>query len=177
MTKLKKKVRLLPLATMCLLVLGGAGIAGVLAQRQFGKVETGRPEVKVNLSGTVEREAGKVAIEKNAVVNPGEILDWTITSENSGTGPAREYKAVGQIPRGTSFVAGSATSQNNANVLFSIDGGRNFSAQPLIEEKQADGTLKRTPAPVSMYTQVQYEWSDPLAEGGKLSASYKVRVK
>jgi hypothetical protein len=32
-------------------------------------------------------------------------------------------------------------------------------------------------APVSMYTEVRYEWSDALAPGGKLSASYKVRVK
>ncbi len=49
--------------------------------------------------------------------------------------------------------------------------------QPMIEEKQADGSSKRVPAPVSSYTDVRYEWADPLAPGGKLSASYKVRVK
>ena len=37
--------------------------------------------------------------------------------------------------------------------------------------------MKTVPAPVSMYTEVRYEWSDALAAGGKLSASYKVRVK
>jgi len=47
----------------------------------------------------------------------------------------------------------------------------------MIEEKQADGSVKRVPAPVSMYTEIRYEWSDPLAQGGKLSLSYKVRVK
>jgi hypothetical protein len=47
----------------------------------------------------------------------------------------------------------------------------------MIEEKQADGTVKQVPAPVSMYTQVRYEWSDPLASGGKVQAAYKVRVK
>src|SRR6266436_1610962 len=43
--------------------------------------------------------------------------------------------------------------------------------------KQGDGAVKRVPAPVSMYTEIRYEWADPLAQGGKLSASYKVRVK
>jgi hypothetical protein len=64
-----------------------------------------------------------------------------------------------------------------AAVSYSIDGGKNFAAQPTIEEKQADGTTKRVAAPASLYTQVRYEWSDPLAAGSTLSASYKVRVK
>ncbi|MDT5261558.1 MAG: hypothetical protein QOC61_562, partial [Acidobacteriota bacterium] len=59
----------------------------------------------------------------------------------------------------------------------SIDGGQSFSTQPVVEERQADGSVKTVPAPVSMYTEVRYEWSDALAAGGKLSASYKVRVK
>jgi hypothetical protein len=37
--------------------------------------------------------------------------------------------------------------------------------------------MKQVAAPVSMYTQVRYEWADPLAAGGKLAASYQVRVK
>jgi hypothetical protein len=75
------------------------------------------------------------------------------------------------------LVAGSTTADGSATVVYSIDNGENFSAQPTIEEKQADGTVKIVPAPISMYTQLRYEWSDPLASGSKLQASYKVRVK
>ncbi len=174
MTKLKKKVRALPMAALCLLVLGGVA---AFAQRQLMTAASGRPEVKVMLSGVVERDKNAIPVEKVASVNPGEILDWTITSENEGNGPAREYKAVGQIPRGTTFVAGSATSDGSTRVVYSIDGGKTFSAEPKVEEKQADGSVKLVPAPVSTYTQVRYEWNDPLAAGGKLAASYKVRVK
>ena len=174
MTKLKKNLRALPLAALCLLVLGGAA---VLAQRQLKSVATGRPEIKVILSGSVLREEKRLPLEKAAAVNPGEILDWTITSENAGNAPAHDYKAVGQIPKGTVLVAGSTTSDGSASVAYSIDNGKTFSAQPTIEEKQADGTVKIVPAPVSMYTQLRYEWADPLASGGKLQASYKVRVK
>jgi len=174
MTKLKTNLRVLPLAAICLLVLGGAA---ALAQRQLKSVATGRPEVKVILSGSVEREQKKLPLEKAATVNPGEILDWTITSENDGNGPAHDYKTVGHIPKGTVLVAGSASADGSASVVYSIDNGKNFSSQPTIEEKQADGTVKVVPAPISMYTQLRYEWSDPLASGAKLEASYKVRVK
>ena len=174
MTKIKKNLRALPLAALCLIILGGAA---ALAQRQLKIAASGRPEVKVILSGLVEREQKKLPLEKAESVNPGEILDWTITSENDGTGPAHDYKTVGQIPKGTVLVAGSTSADGSVSVVYSIDNGANFSAQPTIEEKQADGTVKVVPAPISMYTQLRYEWSDPLVSGGKLQASYKVRVK
>jgi uncharacterized repeat protein (TIGR01451 family) len=175
MTKFKNNLRALPLAAICLLVLGGAA---AIAQRQLRTSERGRPEVKVGLSGAVTRGDERLPLDKAGSVNPGEVLDWTITSENDGNAPAQSYKAVGQIPKGTVLVTGSTTADGSASVSYSIDGGQNFSAEPTIEERQADGTVKQVPAPVSMYTQLRYEWSDPLAaDGGKLQASYKVRVK
>jgi uncharacterized repeat protein (TIGR01451 family) len=174
MLKLKRKMRTLVFASLCLVVLSGAA---VFAQRQMALTERGRPEVKVLLSGSVERGGEIVPVEKAQTVNPGEILHWTISSENDGQAPAREYKAVGQIPRGTTLVAGSTTADGTANVVYSIDNGKTYSATPMMEEKQADGTVKLVPAPVSMYTQVRYEWTDALAGGSKLNASYKVRVK
>lgn len=174
MKKLNRKFRALPVALMCLLVVGGAA---AFAQRQYVKTQQGRPEVKVLLSGAVEREQKRLPVEKIASVMPGETLDWTITSQNQGTAPAHNYKTVGQIPKGTTFIAGSATADGTASVTYSIDNGQSYAAQPVIEEKQPDGSSKRVPAPVSMYTQVRYEWSDPLTDGGKLTASYKVRVK
>jgi uncharacterized repeat protein (TIGR01451 family) len=174
MTKLKKNFRTLPFVAVCMLVLG---CAAALAQRQFTSVAIGRPEVKVNLAGLVERNKEAIPVEKAAAVNPGETINWTITSENDGNAPAREYKTVGQIPKGTTFVAGSATAEGSTTVVYSIDNGQTYSVQPMIEEKQADGSTKPVPAPVSMYTQVRYEWADPLAANSKLSAAYKVRVK
>jgi len=47
----------------------------------------------------------------------------------------------------------------------------------MIEQKQAEGSVKLTPAPSSMYTSIRYEWANPLAQGAKVAASYKVRVK
>ena len=171
MLKSKKKFVAIG-ATLSLFLLG----AGAFAQKHFMLASALRPDVKVQLSGSVKRESANVPLEKSTVVNPGEILDWTMTSENNGNAPALNYKAVGHVPRGTEFVAGSAKAEG-ATAVYSIDGGKTYSPQPTVEEKQADGSMKRVPAPMSMYTDVRYEWADPLAQGGKLSASYQVRVK
>src|ERR1700686_1847407 len=172
MMKSKKSFTALLMAVLTLLVVGAAGFA----QRPFMLTNAARPEVKMQLAGGVERDSALVPLDKTTVVSPGEILDWTITSENSGNAAALEYKTVGHIPQGTTFVGDSAKA-DGAKAVYSIDGGKSYSAQPTIEVKQADGSVKRVPAPVSMYTEIRYEWADPLAQGGKLSASYKVRVK
>ena len=172
MIKSKKKFTALLLAVLTLMVAGAAGFA----QRHLMLAKAARPEVKIELSAAVERDSALVPLDKATEVKPGEILDWTIVSENSGNAAALEYKTVGHIPRGTTFVADSAKA-DGAKTVYSIDNGKTYSARPMIEVKQADGSVKQVPAPVSMYTEIRYEWADPLAQGGKLSASYKVRVK
>ena len=177
MKKLNRKSRLLAAAALCVLV---AGTAGAFARQQLAArraASAGRPEIRVALTGAVARADERVPLEKAGVVHPGEVLDWTITSVNEGDGAAREYRTVGQIPRGTSLVAGSVTAEYDAAVTYSIDNGKTYSARPVVEERQPDGTVKAVAAPVSMYTQVRYEWSEPFAAGKTLAASYKVRVK
>ena len=136
-----------------------------------------RPLVRISLTGAIERGSKQVPVEKAGSVKPGEVVSFTMDSTNEGDAPAREYRAVGQIPRGASFVAGSALGDRDTHVSYSIDGGQQFSSQPMIEEKQADGSIKKVAAPVSMYTQVRFGWANPLAAGSKVVASYQVQVQ
>ncbi|MFN7931275.1 MAG: hypothetical protein U0Y68_25765 [Blastocatellia bacterium] len=136
-----------------------------------------RPEVKVSLSGTVERDSQAVQIEKAGVLNPGEILHWTILSQNNGNAAAHNYKTIGEIPAGTAYLTGSAKAGGNVAILFSLDQGKTFALKPMIEQKQPDGSVRQVPAPATMYTHIRYEWSDPLSEGKQVAASYKVRVQ
>jgi len=149
----------------------------VNAHPAIQQLAVNRPLVKIFLAGVIERDNKKVSVDKAGPVTPGEVVNFTISSVNEGSAPARQYRAVGQIPRGSTFIAGSAQSDRNTEVNYSIDGGQQFSAKPMIDQKQPDGTVKKVVAPVSMYTQVRFEWADPLAAGGKLVASYQVRVK
>jgi uncharacterized repeat protein (TIGR01451 family) len=172
--KIKKYMRTIPVVALTLLVLGSAA---AFAQRQFMVLRAaGRPEIKVALSGVVERQSVRVPVQEAATVKSGEVMDWTITSTNDGTAAAHDYKAVGVIPPGTEFVAGSATVDGTATVTYSIDHGKSFSQRPTVDEKQPDGSVKKVAAPVSMYTQIRYEWADPLEQGAKRNATYKVRL-
>ena len=172
--KMKKYSRTIPIVALTLLVLGSAA---AFSQRQFMVLRgAGRPEIKVALSGVVERQNVRVPVQEAATVKSGEVMDWTITSTNEGTAAAHDYKAVGVIPPGTEFVAGSVTVDGSATVTYSIDHGKSFSPRPTIDAKQPDGSIKKVAAPVSMYTQIRYEWADPLEQGAKRNATYKVRL-
>ena len=153
------------------------GTVGVLAGKN-GKFSNGAgPLVKVNLVGSVERNGEKVSLEEAKVVKPDEVLHWTIASKNEGNGEAKDYKAVGKISQGSVYIPGSAKAEDSAVVKFSIDGGNEFSEKPLIKEKQADGSVKQVPAPVEMFTNVRFEWSNPINSNEERLASYDVRVK
>ncbi len=173
MKTVRKYKATLPVIALCLLILGSA--AG-FAQKSFMMLRAGRPAVKVVLAGMVTRDDVKVPVDKAGLVKSGEILDWTITSLNEGNAPASEYNATGKIPAGTQYVVGSASSDGSAAVSFSIDNGKSFSTNPTVDQRQADGSVKKVAAPVSMYNQVRYMWATPLKQGDQVNASYKVRL-
>ena len=172
MLRLRNGSNALMLAGLILML---AGVASY-AQKRMLLASAGRPELKMELSGGVERDSKLIMLDKATVLKPGELLTWTVEAANTGGAPAHEYQAVAHIPRGTEYVGGSAIAVG-AEAVYSIDGGKSFSPQPTVEQKEADGSTKRVPAPTSMFTDIRYEWADPLAAGGKVSASYQVRVK
>lgn len=154
--------------------------AAVFAQQQIANFNSGdarRPAVRVNIAGSIERNNQILVLDQVKSVNPGEVINWTIASKNEGNGAANNYSVIGQIPKGTVFIPGSTSADNSPTVTYSIDNNQKFSAQPMIEERQTDGSMRQIPAPISMYTQVRYEWSGALAGNSSLTASYRVRVK
>lgn len=156
-----------------------SGMAAFAAQNETVSRALGvnRPTVRVEISGDVRRGEKTISLNKSEAVGSGEVINWTINSLNDGRSAAQNYRVVGQIQKGTEFVAASAKADGAAQVSYSIDDGKTFLPEPLIEEKQADGSVKLVPAPVSMFTQVRFEWAGALEPNGRFNASYRVRVK
>ena len=175
MQKKAKKVVTAAAFVAVISICGGLARGSVAAVRAL--FSTARPEVSVTMTGSVARAGDELPLEKAGAVTPGEVLTWRMRSQNGGDGAARTYSVVGQIPRGTIYVAGSATAQGRtAAVTYSIDGGATYSALPTIERKREDGTTERVPAPVSAYTQVRFELPGELEARGALVTTYRVRV-
>ena len=160
-----------------ILVFGGL-VVFATQNESFGRaLNILRPEVKVSISGSLQRDGQNLPLAKLETVKSGEILNWNINSANSGNASAQNYRVVGQIPPGTELVKGSPTSDSNAEVKYSIDGGKTFTTVPQVDETQPDGSVKKVPAPVASYTQVQFGWAKELAADTQANAAYRVRVK
>jgi uncharacterized repeat protein (TIGR01451 family) len=142
------------------------------------------PKVKLNLGAekqVVSFDAqGKQQITWQALdgasVKPGDVLRYTLLSENAGDKPAKELKLTQPVPAQTIFVLDSAKA-NGAQLTYSIDGGKSFVAKPMVTVKLASGQEVQKPAPASSYTHVRWDYSNSLAPLASVRAAYEVAVK
>lgn len=174
-TKTRRRRTTIILAGCLLAVAGATAIAGATNHGPARSLFT-RPDVRVTLAVALQKGNNFVPVPTDPLT-PGTILQWTITSANSGDREADQYSATAHIPEGMAIVAGSPSSPVPASVTYSIDNGKSFAAVPMVEVKQPDNSTRQIPAPTTAYTEVRYEWSDPLPAGQTYVASYKVRVK
>lgn len=140
------------------------------ARAQGASAAQAQGSIVPSLTGEVMRDGKSVLVDKAGVV-PGEIIIWKMRVENRGAKAVRGVKAIGMIPPGTLFVPESAHAAG-AVVQFSIDGGRNFSAQPTV---LVDGQSR--PAPIESYTHVLFIWESEVDAGQVKIAQYNTRVR
>jgi uncharacterized repeat protein (TIGR01451 family) len=107
-------------------------------------------------------------IEGKASVKPGDIIKYTVIAKNNSHCPLKNLILKQPIPRGTNYVKDSATAIEGAELLFSIDGGKTFSAQPKI------GT---EPAPTTDYNYLRWKFAGKMATHAQVKTTYKLQVK
>lgn len=116
------------------------------------------------------------ALEKNAQVQSGEVIRFTVTGKNIGNSPAKNFALTQPIPRGMVYQLSSATSLANATLTYSIDRGRTFVAKPTIKVTSNGKTVER-PAPAESYTHIRWSLSSQLEPNSSLQAAYLLKVK
>lgn len=130
--------------------------------------------VTTNAEG--EPDIAWATLEGEATVRPGDVLRYTLVSENAGDKPASELKINQPIPHQTTFVLDSART-NGAKLTYSIDGGQTYSETPMLEVTQPDGTVAMEPAPAEVYTHIQWDYSESLKPMASVQAVYEVAVQ
>jgi uncharacterized repeat protein (TIGR01451 family) len=115
-------------------------------------------------------------LKGQVTVHPGDVVRYTLTGENAGDKPAGNLVLTQPVPAQTVYQLKSARA-NGANLAFSIDGGKVFSAQPMVKAKLADGKEVLQPAPASAYTHIRWDYSKSLAPMAAVHATYEVAVK
>lgn len=166
--------------------LGIPTVGQVLAQNVQNK-----PQVKLNLMAAKQivqqDQQGKQQITwqalqspdgKPVVVQPGDLLRYTVAGVNQGDRAANNLVVTQPIPQKTVYVLDSSTVKNaGVTTTYSIDNGKSFVAKPTIQVKLPDGKLETRPAPASAYTHVRWRFGQAIDPKATITAAYQVRVK
>ena len=119
--------------------------------------------------GGKKREVLKPLPEK---VYPKDIIEYQITVKNTSKSVLKNVEIKAQIPKSTVYVEHSA----NGNPLFSIDGGKTFSPEPVKYKVVENGKEVEKVATPDMYTNVMWKIPQLLPNTSKV-LKYRVQVK
>ena len=129
--------------------------------------------MKAEKEVTVNKEKKMVAAK---AIDPGDVVFYTISYVNSGDESATNAFLDDPVPKGTVYLAGSAFG-NDADVTFSIDGGKTFKKPSLLTyEVKINGKMEKRIASSEQYTDIRWTVSVIPARGSG-QVGFKVRVK
>ena len=115
-------------------------------------------------------------LQGKAVVQPGDVLRYTLTGTNTSDRQIKNLILNQPIPKGMVYVLKSVNATNNAKITYSIDGGRSFVENPTVRVTLTDGKVETKPAPATVYTHIR--WQVPaVAAKTTLTATYQTQVR
>jgi len=119
--------------------------------------------------------ARNLTAETARVAKPGDVIRYGLVFTNVTAGPVKNIQFVDPIPAGMVYVLGSAAADRPVRLEYSIDGGKSYSAQPVIAVVQ-DGKTVEQLAPRERYTHVRWTVPGSLAPGAKVTAEFRTQV-
>ena len=144
-----------------------------------------KPTIELNLTAAKKKivvTQGKQqqvkweSLNDGTVVNPGDVLRYTVSGENPGETAAQDLTITQPIPQQMIYELKTATSKNQAEVVYSTDNGKTFVAKPTIKIKTEDGKTIEKPAPAETYTHIRWKFGS-VAPAADITAMYEVKVQ
>jgi uncharacterized repeat protein (TIGR01451 family) len=112
----------------------------------------------------------------SAKVLPGDTVRYHLLFTNVSSAAVHGIVLDNPIPAGLRYEAGSAKAdRGDVAVLFSIDGGKTFSAAPMIDVV-VDGRHEQHAAPAELYTNVRWTVRGDVPQGAQIRAEYDALV-
>lgn len=114
--------------------------------------------------------------DRSQAVLPGDVVQYRLAFTNTTSGPVRNVVFDNPVPEGLQYVPGSATAaRSDVRAMFSIDGGRTYSAEPTVERVE-NGRRVIVPAPAEMYTHVRWTAQGSVIPGAQLTAEFRAQL-
>ena len=109
-------------------------------------------------------------------VLPGDTVRYHLLFTNVSAGAVHGIVLDNPIPAGLRYTVGSAKAdRSDVAILYSIDGGKSWSADPMIDAV-VDGRHEQRPAPAEMYTHVRWTIRGNVPKGAQVRAEYDAQV-
>lgn len=141
-----------------------------------------KPQMSVTLTTSKEVVEVKNGVRTVTMVPTkaavsGDVLHYTLTYINKGNEPATNAVIDNPVPKGTVYVANSATG-DNSEITFSSDGGK-FYALPVkltYEVKLPSGKTEKRMATPSDYTNIRWKVKS-VAPDASGTVGFSVQIK
>lgn len=134
-------------------------------------------QVSLNLSVKKKVVKGEktsfLPLSGNAKVEPGDTLHYTLTAK-IGTRGVKNLMLKQPIPKGTTYVKNSASQVKGAELMFSIDGGKTYSAKPMVPNPKKNAPPIEAPA--SAYTHIRWRFPNTIPANSNVNTTYEVKV-
>jgi uncharacterized repeat protein (TIGR01451 family) len=115
-------------------------------------------------------------LKGQAVVQPGDVLRYTLIGENKSDRAVKNLTLNQPIPKGMIYVLKSANVTNNAKITYSINGGRSFVENPTVRVTLPNGKVETKPAPAIVYTHIRLQVPSVAAKT-IVKATYQTQVR
>ncbi|MBH8555712.1 DUF11 domain-containing protein, partial [Nostocaceae cyanobacterium CENA357] len=115
-------------------------------------------------------------LKGQAVVQPGDMLRYTLSGENKSDRLIKNLTLNQPIPKGMMYVLKSTNVTNNAKITYSIDSGRSFVENPTIKVTLPNGKVETKPAPATAYTHIRL-LIPSVAAKTTVKATYQTQVR
>ena len=144
------------------------------AQQASASAKTPLAVAAENRTALLDASHGKR--RSDATVHAGDVLRYRLTFTNTQPRPVRQVALQNPMAAGLQYVAGSAkVSRADAQVEYSIDGGKSWSKHPM-ETVAIDGkSVERAVAP-ERYTGVRWIVSGWVTPGATVTAEFEARL-
>jgi uncharacterized repeat protein (TIGR01451 family) len=149
-------------------------MSAVVALPQSAAAQARAPKALVITAHNVT--AAAASGRKNpTLARPGDVIRYELVFTNLTAGPVKNIQFVDPLPKGLVYVLGSAKADQPARLEYSIDGGKSYAAQPMIEVVE-NGKQVVKPAPREMYTHIRWTVLGSVAPRAQVMAGFRAEV-
>jgi uncharacterized repeat protein (TIGR01451 family) len=125
----------------------------------------------------VDPKGGAAKLAPASAVSPGDVVEYVLTYRNEGDAPAADARIDDPIPKGTVYLANTASGEG-AEVTFSSDGGKTVAPAVKLtyEYRLPSGAVEKRVATPAEYTHVRWTLKK-VAPGATGKVAFRVKVK